>query len=342
MKLDPYRFVEKKKDKLELRPHFGGVYHKNGYIYATDAFVLIKKKADYPKSIEGKVIGKKGDVIGTHYPNADALIHDRSEYEAFSLDVEELDRFVKKLKDDDYESPVYLYDRNMSLKSVSFYDPTNAFQRKYHTAAATGTTGIVLMAIPILKQMVYFMKAEKTNMIWMNKTVSYTKPVMVYGNDSTLLAMPVTGGGDTDWYQKFPVDPVREPAYAPASFRKAKAGPKTVAATPKPKAKPAPKTETKPKTDTTMRRTTTRRKTAVRKGACSTISVAASILKGQKKEYQKIFAAEVKKRGVNSRTAAQKAGSAYRKKYGNTPTERWRRAVGKAKKQCSKIPDLPF
>lgn len=89
--------------------------------------------------------------------------------------------------------------------------------------------------------------------------------------------------------------------------------------------------ETKPqKNDTTMKKTT---KKSTRKAAASmstTMKTASSILKAQKKDYQAIFRAEVKK-SKNPNEGAKKAGRIYRERYGSTATARWKRALHRAK-----------
>lgn len=61
-----------------------------------------------------------------------------------------------------------------------------------------------------------------------------------------------------------------------------------------------------------------------------TIKRAKSILKEQKDDFEVIFKREVKK--GNSKTGAKRAGAIYRKKYGATPTMRWKKALEKAKR----------
>lgn len=454
MKLDPYKFV----GKDDLRPNMMGVYHKKGYIYATDAHILIRKKTDYPKSLEGKVIDKKGTVLGDRYPDADGLISSKTGYVPYSVDVNMLantaDACIKSRKSDNPYRYLVLYPQSVSPKDIIVRRSGNYFSQ---APEIPGTPGSIMLDPYYVKKLVHFMKAEKTDTVWMNKISSQGSPVMAYGKDSVALLMPVNMGYydmsekiDLDGKLFVPVVPLQGTAKQPAMPKQTvkTAKPKTsskkgtaanqaitgrgkyghlvgnvvdvfnsyyrnnrskvdnyvielkksgkydslevrvaydiarannymrwdflpkdshgfltmndselktllvqglkkseISLSPAAKAKTATakKTATRTKTDTTMRKTTTRRKTTARKSTGgNTIARAASILKGQKKEYQKIFAAEVKKRGVDSRTAAEKAGSVYRKKYGSTPTERWRRAVGKAKKQCSKIPDLPF
>lgn len=62
-----------------------------------------------------------------------------------------------------------------------------------------------------------------------------------------------------------------------------------------------------------------------------TVKRASSILQQQKSDYKRIFKSEIRK-GGNSKTAAKRAGAAYRKKYGATPTARWNNARKLAKR----------
>ena len=51
-----------------------GVYHSNGYAFASDSYVVIKMKKEYPSEHEGKIIAKNGDVIDMNFPNCDNQI----------------------------------------------------------------------------------------------------------------------------------------------------------------------------------------------------------------------------------------------------------------------------
>lgn len=59
------------------------------------------------------------------------------------------------------------------------------------------------------------------------------------------------------------------------------------------------------------------------------VKSAQKILQHQKKEYQAIFRAEVRK-SRNPKEGAKRAGEIYRKKFGYTATARWKRALRKA------------
>lgn len=66
------------------------------------------------------------------------------------------------------------------------------------------------------------------------------------------------------------------------------------------------------------------------KKASATIGHAKKILEFQKKDYQRIFELE-RKSGENPKYAAMRAGAIYRKRYGRTRTDRWRKALKIAK-----------
>ena len=65
-------------DKKNVYTHYynvlTGVYHSNGYVFASDSHVIIKMKKEYPSEHEGKIIAKNGDVIDMNFPNCDNQI----------------------------------------------------------------------------------------------------------------------------------------------------------------------------------------------------------------------------------------------------------------------------
>ena len=61
-----YDFVMDKKNYYDA---LTGVYHSNGYAFASDSHVVIKMKKEYPYEHEGKIIAKNGDVIDGKFPN---------------------------------------------------------------------------------------------------------------------------------------------------------------------------------------------------------------------------------------------------------------------------------
>lgn len=64
-KLNPYNYTFR---NAEERTVLSGVYHDGGYAVANDTFILIADKGAYEKKYNGKIIGKKGEVIDGKYP----------------------------------------------------------------------------------------------------------------------------------------------------------------------------------------------------------------------------------------------------------------------------------
>lgn len=70
-------------------------------------------------------------------------------------------------------------------------------------------------------------------------------------------------------------------------------------------------------------------KRKTKKQTTGKVKTAQKILNQQKKEYQAIFKAEVRK-SRDSKEGAKRAGEIYRKKFGYTASARWKRALRKA------------
>ena len=70
-----YDFVmDKKNAYTPFHEVMTGVYHSNGYVFASNQHVIIKMKKEYPSMYEGKIIAKNGDVIEKNFPNCDMII----------------------------------------------------------------------------------------------------------------------------------------------------------------------------------------------------------------------------------------------------------------------------
>ena len=63
--------VSEKNSNSALR----GVHYANGYVYASDGYILFKEKADYSKEWEGTTRDKDGNLIDGKYPDAEKAIH---------------------------------------------------------------------------------------------------------------------------------------------------------------------------------------------------------------------------------------------------------------------------
>ena len=67
-KIDLYKYAANLKvDKYRLAT-FYGVHHQRGKRIATDNHLLCVIKMDYPKELEGKIVGRGGEIIKGNYP----------------------------------------------------------------------------------------------------------------------------------------------------------------------------------------------------------------------------------------------------------------------------------
>ena len=65
LKFDLARFI----DKNSMYEHAKGIYHKDGYKYVTDHFVMVSVKSEYDPKYEDKIISPKGEIINDKFPN---------------------------------------------------------------------------------------------------------------------------------------------------------------------------------------------------------------------------------------------------------------------------------
>lgn len=97
-------FVETDKKEAEIHPVLTGIYHDNGYVVGTNAHILLARKEDYNKSLEGKITNKKGEVIDGKYPNWRAVVEGETTTNSWGINLDELHAFVRgvlaKLKAD--------------------------------------------------------------------------------------------------------------------------------------------------------------------------------------------------------------------------------------------------
>ena len=70
-KVNPFKYTASQKDAGEVMK---GVHYANGYVYASDGYILFKEKADYPKEWEGTTRDKDGNLIDGKYPAAEKAI----------------------------------------------------------------------------------------------------------------------------------------------------------------------------------------------------------------------------------------------------------------------------
>ena len=60
-----FNYVSKDKN----RPYMSGVYYKDGFSVATDSFILVGVKNNYPAEWEGKIINNLGTALDYNFPN---------------------------------------------------------------------------------------------------------------------------------------------------------------------------------------------------------------------------------------------------------------------------------
>lgn len=88
-------FVETDKKRAEIYTILTGVFHDKGYVVGTDAHLLLARKEDYDKSLEGKVTNKKGEVINGKYPNWRAVVNSGKQGKSWGVNLEELHAFTR-------------------------------------------------------------------------------------------------------------------------------------------------------------------------------------------------------------------------------------------------------
>ncbi len=88
-------FVETDKKRAEIYTILTGVFHDKGYVVGTDAYLLLARKEDYDKSLEGKVTNKKGEVINGKYPNWRAVVNSGKQGKSWGVNLEELHAFTR-------------------------------------------------------------------------------------------------------------------------------------------------------------------------------------------------------------------------------------------------------
>lgn len=92
------RFIPKLKADLLMRPTLGGVFHKKGCLYATDGYVAVKVAGDYPEEFEGLLIDKKGEKIGSNFPNVDNILPNWTDTDLIDLDLKQLEKACKNVQ----------------------------------------------------------------------------------------------------------------------------------------------------------------------------------------------------------------------------------------------------
>ena len=69
-----YRVTDKETKKQTIKSKYAGIFFKNGYAYATNAFILIKTKMDYPSEFEGMNVNRDGSLNPDYHTPFEAVI----------------------------------------------------------------------------------------------------------------------------------------------------------------------------------------------------------------------------------------------------------------------------
>lgn len=280
----------KKSEKVERRPNLTGLGYQDGHVYATDAYILLRQKDLYAKKYEGKVISKEGKVISEKPPRYADVIPDLKLYRPWRIDTGRLDLTIKRG-----------VDHNSKIKKMPLYERTFVPEILnvvlYEKDSRNNRQKVIAIGLSYAKKLLYYLEKSGTDTIWTKADGSTSKPLIAYNKDTLLMLMPVlSSAGNQEVH--CPIYPIREL-----------------------------KTQTKISKPTTMTR---KRTTAKTHGSSTTMRYASRILKAQKDDYKKIFAAEVKK-SKDPKSGAKKAGKIYRDRYGATATARWKKALKRAK-----------
>lgn len=81
-----------------MRPTLGGVFHKKGCLYATDGHVAVKVPVEYPEEFEGLLVDKKGEKIGSNFPNVDCILPNWTDTDLIDLDLKQLEKACKNVQ----------------------------------------------------------------------------------------------------------------------------------------------------------------------------------------------------------------------------------------------------
>ena len=123
-KFNIYDYLSKK--MIYGREYANYIYHKDGYKYATNSFILIKLKEDYPEEYELKSVNKK-DITEQQYPNADKLINDtllsKNTFKVPLPDTDELDKqyLLNKKVNKNYIANVVIIDETKYVYNFDLF-----------------------------------------------------------------------------------------------------------------------------------------------------------------------------------------------------------------------------
>lgn len=138
-----------------------GIFHDNGYVVATDGFILAKLKDSYGDNLEQRVIGRDGKIIEDKFPNYKLVIpnHDLTDTTVNFKQVREAVKRLKIEKKADKYAKYFckighLYfdaSRMNNFANICEQSHINRFQifnRGYGSLLATGEDGSLVLLMP--------------------------------------------------------------------------------------------------------------------------------------------------------------------------------------------------
>ena len=173
-KFNLYDFCDKSKKEKALRPAFTGVYHKNGYKYATDAHILCRLKQNYAPELENNVVLKDGSILSKdeyiRLPNYDSVIPtDLRQYQSIELDI---DKFPQWNKESKLHKKQCKQSRQQSMELVCM-----------------GNEILTTFAFDLLNTAASAMAEIGTNIIYVHKT-ERLKPAVVKTDNCEIVIFP--------------------------------------------------------------------------------------------------------------------------------------------------------
>ena len=174
--LDFYKYVSQDK----CRAFMCGVYHKDGYKWATNGFVAVKVKTDYPEKFEDKIVSKELTYIDGQFPNVQKVIPEMEDMIEMT-DVSPNEVIVKEFK---------------ALKSI--FSIHKKISNNWSTFRYVLPNNSVVL-IPVWECVVHFMECYPDAKLYCHKEdTDYRKAMeqslMLISGDNLMVFMPAREG----------------------------------------------------------------------------------------------------------------------------------------------------
>ena len=160
-----------------------GVYHSNGYVFASDSHVIIKMKKEYPSEHEGKIIAKNGDVIEKNFPNCcDSLIRkdDTDKMRIIELD----DSVLAKIEDAWKNANAWAKMKGIKRK---FYEGSFILRLRGHWCSLVNLRKIIaamkemgISSLSASETMIWAYNKETDEFVGMMKMIPHEKEEEIY------------------------------------------------------------------------------------------------------------------------------------------------------------------